>query len=255
MGSSKSDFFGLNCFKISCDISFQKKTFFEPSWVVPLWALFSFFFLLSIFSFFLSFFFLFFISSQEKVSSFLFSCISFKYVSLLASVSEFNCFLRSRCSMEMWCPDDIGRDSWDWVGPPAWGEHASTPQSGVEAPRLLKRSLPRLYCCCCFGRVFNSVFVHSCDANAAVSETYWWQVTWESDSRRPRHSREPSTTKNSSSSRARKIHAPRDSTPLGRVRKMAQNAPKKPFIAPNSRKATCLCCELGCPPNQAMNRI
>ena len=30
-------------------------------------------------------------------------------------------------------------------------EHASTPQSGVEAPRLLKRSLPRLYCCCCFG--------------------------------------------------------------------------------------------------------
>ena len=35
-------------------------------------------------------------------------------------VSELNCFLRSRCSMEMWCPDDIGRDSWDWVGPPAW---------------------------------------------------------------------------------------------------------------------------------------
>ena len=24
-------------------------------------------------------------------------------------------------------------------------EHASTPQNGVEAPRLLKRSLPRLY--------------------------------------------------------------------------------------------------------------
>ena len=22
--------------------------------------------------------------------------------------------------MEMWCPDDIWRDSWDWVGPPAW---------------------------------------------------------------------------------------------------------------------------------------
>ena len=55
------------------------------------------------------------------MSSFLFSSISFKYFSLLASVSEFNCFLRSRCSMEMWCPDDIGRDSWDWVGPPAWG--------------------------------------------------------------------------------------------------------------------------------------
>ena len=24
--------------------------------------------------------------------------------------------------MEMWWPDDIGRESWDWVGPPAWGE-------------------------------------------------------------------------------------------------------------------------------------
>ena len=23
--------------------------------------------------------------------------------------------------MEVWCPDDMGRDSWDWVGPPAWG--------------------------------------------------------------------------------------------------------------------------------------
>ena len=39
---------------------------------------------------------------------------------LLALVSEFNRFLRSRCSMEMWCPDDIGRDSWDWVGPLTW---------------------------------------------------------------------------------------------------------------------------------------
>ena len=31
-------------------------------------------------------------------------------------------------------------------------EHAATPQSGVEAPRLLKRSLSTLYfcCCCCF---------------------------------------------------------------------------------------------------------
>ena len=54
---------------------------------------------------------------------------------MLALVSEFNFFLRSRCSLEMWCPDDIGRDSWDWVGP--------------EGPRLLTRSLPRLYYCCC----------------------------------------------------------------------------------------------------------
>ena len=32
--------------------------------------------------------------------------------------------------MEMWCLDDIGRDSWDWVGPPAWREHDSTPRVG-----------------------------------------------------------------------------------------------------------------------------
>ena len=51
---------------------------------------------------------------------FLFSCISFICVSFLAFVAEFNCrcFLRSRCSMEMWCPDDIKRNfnsrEWGW---------------------------------------------------------------------------------------------------------------------------------------------
>ena len=78
-----------------------------------------FFFFLSFLAFYFSF--SFFIYSEEKVSSFLFSCISFKYFLLLALVPEFNCFLRSRCSMEMWCPDDKRRDGWDWVGPPAWG--------------------------------------------------------------------------------------------------------------------------------------
>ena len=126
----------------------MKNQFLGPSRVVSLWALFSFFFsyffffsrffcLFSyffIFSFFLIFcsflhffdflmfsiiFFSFF-SEETKVYSFLFSCISFKYFLLLALVSEFKCFLRSRCSMEMWCPDDMERESWDWVGPPAW---------------------------------------------------------------------------------------------------------------------------------------
>ena len=48
---------------------------------------------------------------KKKVFVFPFS---FKCMSLLAVVSEFNsrCFLRIRCSMEMWCPDDIRRDSW-----------------------------------------------------------------------------------------------------------------------------------------------
>ena len=80
--------------------------------------------------------------SEEKVSSFLFSCISFTCCLLLALVSEFNCFLRSRCSMEMWCPDDPGRDSWDWVGwaaclgesmlqLPEWGGGSSTVKNGA----------------------------------------------------------------------------------------------------------------------------
>ena len=42
-------------------------------------------------------------------------------VPLLAFVLGFNkrCFLRSRCSMEMWCPDNTGRDSSGLVGPPS----------------------------------------------------------------------------------------------------------------------------------------
>ena len=39
-------------------------------------------------------------------------------------------------------------------------EHASTPQSGVGAPRLLKRSLARLYYCC-FGKGITRVYVHN----------------------------------------------------------------------------------------------
>ena len=80
-----------------------------------------FLFISSFFDFLMLFTFFFHLVPKKKVSSFLCSCISFKYFLLLALVSEFNCFLRSRCSMEMWCPHDIGRDSWDWVGPPAWG--------------------------------------------------------------------------------------------------------------------------------------
>ena len=94
---------------------------FFPTFFLPFFCLFSCFLFFHFFLFFCSFlhFIFFFIFSEEKVCSF-FSCISFKYFLLLALGSDFNCFLRSRCSMEMWCPDDIGRDSWDWVGPPAW---------------------------------------------------------------------------------------------------------------------------------------
>ena len=43
--------FCLNCFKISCYISFQKNHFFEPSREVPLWVVFSFVSLVCLFSF------------------------------------------------------------------------------------------------------------------------------------------------------------------------------------------------------------
>ena len=110
---------------------------------------------------------MFFISFFHKVSSFLFSCISFKYV-------LFNCFLRSRCSMEMWCPDDKERDSWDWVGPPAWVRACfnspewcggSSPVK-TEPPQivlllLLCRRRRRCCCCCCQRLTKRGVYVHS----------------------------------------------------------------------------------------------
>ena len=75
----------------------------------------SFFDFLMFFTFFFSFF------PKKKFLLFFFLVFLSIFFLLLALVSEFDCFLRSRCSMEMWCPDDIGRDSWDWVGPPARG--------------------------------------------------------------------------------------------------------------------------------------
>ena len=169
----------------------MKNQFLGPSPVVPpLGPLFLFFllffspvfwlfFFLFIFSFFLIFcsflhflifnvfHFLFsFFPKKKKVCSFLFSCISFKYFLLLVLVSEFKCFIRSRCSMEMWCPDDIGRDSWDWVGPPAWGRACfNFPEWGggsspvkTEPPQIVLLLLLLLgvvvgccCCCCCCG--------------------------------------------------------------------------------------------------------
>ena len=159
LGSSKSDFSWPQCFKISCDISFREFIFFEPSFGVPLWALFS-FFLLSIFpSLFFLLLLIFHFFSRKKFLLFFFSSTSFHKCFIAASVSEFNCFLRSRCApwrcgvLTTW-----SGDSWDWFGRLLGGEHDSTPQSGVEAPGLLKRSLSGLYCCCfCF--VFVVVFV------------------------------------------------------------------------------------------------
>ena len=164
---------GLNFVTISLDSSYVKNQFLGPSRVVgnpfgpsfpffptffyPVFCLCScfYFFIFLIFCSFLHiliyfnvFHFLFSFFQMKKYLLFFF-LVFLSFFFLLALVSEFNCFLRSRCSMEMWCLDDIGRDSWDWVEPLAWVRACFNSQSGVEAPRLLKRSLPRLYYCCC----------------------------------------------------------------------------------------------------------
>ena len=138
--------------------------------MVPLWALFSFFFLLFFSPVFLSFFLLFHIFIFEHflfISSFFDFLMFFnfffhfseeKVFFLLVFLSNiFNCW---RWYQSLTVSSVVGA-TWKCGVLTAWGgiagivlgrllggEHASTPQSGVEAPRLLKRSLPRLYYCC-----------------------------------------------------------------------------------------------------------
>ena len=174
LGAQNLIFWSLNFVTISLHKSSAKKSIFGPiSGGTPLGPFFLVFLLLPLFVFFLAFdffishFFHFFIfesfsfsfsfSLKKKVSSFLFSCISFKHVPLLALVSEFNCFLRSRCSMEMWCPDDIGRESWDWAGrllgrracsnSPEWGGDSSPVKT--EPPQIVSVLLLDAVECVC----------------------------------------------------------------------------------------------------------
>ena len=95
---------------------------------------FSFFDFLMFFSFFHFSILIFSIFIFEKcvASFFLVPFFSSKFISLLASVSEFNCrcFLRSRCSMEMWCLDDTGRNSWIGLDHLLGREHDELPRVG-----------------------------------------------------------------------------------------------------------------------------
>ena len=110
-------FVGLKCFKISGDISFQKIIFLSRGPLFLFSRLFFLFFfsLVTYFSFFL----------KKKFLLFFFSCISFKNVILLASVS-----VRSRCSMEMCVLTAEGGIAGIGLGRLLGREHGSTPQVG-----------------------------------------------------------------------------------------------------------------------------
>ena len=63
------------------------------------------------------------------------------------------CFLQANLYFPLQIGSDVLKplraDTMTFLFTLAHFDHALTPQSGVEAPRLLKRSLSRLYYCCC----------------------------------------------------------------------------------------------------------
>ena len=96
-----------------------------------------------LFSFFLFPFFIF-CFFQEK-------CFFFSLPAFVLGINK-RCFLRRRCSMEMWCPDDIGRDSWDWVGPPAWERACFNPPEWGGGSSPVKTEPPQIVLLCVVGR-------------------------------------------------------------------------------------------------------
>ena len=75
--------------------------------------------------------------------------------------------------MEMWCPDDVGRDSWDWVGPPPWERACfNSPEWGggsspvkTEPPQIV------LLLLLLFLSVHSSACMSTARTDAAVTET------------------------------------------------------------------------------------
>ena len=137
------------------------------------------------------------------------------------------------------------------------GEHASTPQSGVEAPRLLKRSLPRLYycccCCCCFQTLFHGCVCPHAGNLIGIPVPSHLGV----NSRRLRHPWSPRALTGVSARKLEKLAL--NSGIAGGARKMTQKCVKKPIIAAISKVAgnvvpVCVA-QLECPLSPAMNGI
>ena len=89
--------------------------------------------------------------------------------------------------MEMWCLDDKGGKAGTGLGHLLEREHGSTPQSGVEAPRLFKKEPPQ-----------NVLFLLFWTRTAR-------QNVYGHESSRLLVQREPSMTNNCWSSRAHKV--------------------------------------------------
>ena len=64
---------------------------------------------------------------------------------LLLFIAQFSTMFVSTVLLHVWCCDDIGRDSWDWVGPPLGREHVQ-----LLGWKLLAcgASLDVVVCCC-----------------------------------------------------------------------------------------------------------
>ena len=104
--------------------------------------------------------------------------------------------------MEMWCPDGMKRESWDWVGPPSWKSFpewcgGSSPER-TEPPQIVWLLL--LLLMLVFGVVVAVLLVLSCVVVVVVvvvSDTFdETHVYVHSMSRQAEWQREPSMTNN-----------------------------------------------------------
>ena len=121
------------------------------------------------------------------------------------------CFLSSRCSTEMWCLDDTGRDSWDWVGPPPWeGAWFNSPERGGGSSPV--KNGTSAGCCCCWLLMWLLLFLLDLSGRMSMSTSAENEIV-----------QEPTIAKNSSPSGLRKLVLN-----SGTTRRSAKNDIKRP---------------------------
>ena len=86
--------------------------------------------------------------------------------------------------MELWCLDDIGRESWDWIVPPT--QERAWLNSPVWSSPVKKRSLSRLCDCCCLFEAILSCACMSMAKEYQLAPSEQWHNTWD-DSQYQRH--------------------------------------------------------------------